>query len=305
MPVTANVVDQAIIYITVFSVLLFVLIIFFMVYFTVRYRAKRNPVPEETRGGGWLEWIWIAAALILVVSMFVYGLTGFAFLRNTPSDSIRIKVDSRQWSWLFRYPNGKKSPDLVIPAGKDIACELTSADVIHGFYIPAFRVQMDAVPGMTTNVWFNAGTIGSYDLLCAQYCGLKHSLMTAKVYVIDPAQFPLWLKGEPVVLPGAVKSPDMPPGELLLLERGCVSCHSLAGGTLVGPTLEGLYGSKVRVITGGKPRTVTADEGYIRKSILEPGADIVDGYDNIMLPGRDILSDEEIEEIIEYLQTLK
>jgi cytochrome c oxidase subunit II len=302
---SAAVVDQAIIYILAFSFLLFFLIVFFMIYFVVRYRKKRNPIPVETKGSGLLEWIWIAAALVLVLSMFVYGLTGFAFLRSTPADSLKIRVDARQWSWIFGYPNGKKSPDLVIPSGKNITCELTSADVIHGFYIPAFRIQMDVVPGMVTNVWFNSTQIGSYDLYCAQYCGLKHSLMTAKVYVIESAQFDSWLKGENVQLPGAADKTNMPPGEVLLLDRGCVSCHSLAGGALVGPTLEGLYGSSVRVITNGQPRTITVDDGYIRKSIIDPAADIVDGYGNVMPSGRDILQDNEITEIINYLKNLK
>lgn len=305
MSPTTAVVDEALIYIIAFSFLLFFLIIFFMILFVVRYRKERNPVPVDVKGGGWLEVIWITASLFLVITMFIYGLTGFTFLRNTPSDSIKVKVHSRQWSWLFEYANGKKSPNLVVPEGKNISCDLTSADVIHGFYIPSFRIQMDAVPGMTTHVWFKATTTGSYDILCAQYCGLKHSLMRAKVHVVEPDIFTSWLKGENIEYPEEIRTPDMQAGELLLSERGCISCHSLVGGTLVGPTLEGLYGSTVRVRTKGKLRTLTADDAYIRRSILDPGADIVDGFRNIMLSGRDILTDKEIDEIIAYLKDLK
>ena len=305
MSTSTSVVNGVLIYILAFSALFFFLIVFFMIYFVIRYRKSRNPVPVEVRSSGILEVIWVLVPTLFALTMFLYGLTGFQFLRNAPADSILVKVHARQWSWLFEYGNGKKSPDLVAPLGKDVRCELTSDDVIHGFYVPAFRIQQDVVPGIKTQAWFNATTTGSYDILCSQYCGLKHSNMRALLIVVPPDQFNRWLKGENIQFPGKVQSANMPRGQMLLLERGCLSCHSLDGGIMTGPTFKGLIGSKVRVKTAGKKRIITADENYIKDSIINPGSDIVDGFPNIMSSGRNILSDEEIEEIIEYMKGLK
>ena len=304
MATSTGIVDGALIYILALSVLLLFLIVFFMVYFLVRYRKARNPVPQELPGSMLLETIWIVAPTLLVTTMFIYGLTGFRFLRNAPADSLVVTVHARQWSWLFEYPGGKKSPDLVVPIGKNIRCDLISADVIHGFYVPAFHIQMDAVPGMKTFVWFKATTPGSHYILCSQYCGRQHSAMIARLFVVAPGQFDAWMHGKKISFAG----PDlqnMPAGERLLFERGCMSCHSLEGAGMVGPTFKGLFGSTVTVRTDGRVRAAVADSGYIRESIVAPGADVVDGFPNTMPPARDVLSDEEIGAIIGYLKTLK
>jgi len=305
MSTSTGIVDGALIYICAVSVLLFVLIIFLMLYFTVRYRATRNPVAQEITGSPLLEAVWIVVPTLIVTTMFIYGLTGFQFLRSVPADSIPVKVHARQWSWLFEYPNGKKSADMVVPLGKNISCELISADVIHGFYVPAYRIQMDIVPGLKTKVWFNATERGSSWILCSQYCGLKHSAMMAKIYAVPPDQYEEWLAGKNIPLNGNDLLADMPAGQRLLTERGCVSCHSLFGSTLVGPTFKGLYGSTVSLMTGNQSRTVVADSAYIVESIIRPTADVTVGFPNTMPSGRDVLSDEEIAEIILYLKTLK
>ena len=305
MSTSTIVVNGALIYILAFSLLLFIMIVFFMIYFLVRYRRSRNPVPVEIHGNWILETIWVVVPTLLVTTMFIYGLTTFKFLRSNPPDSIKVKVHSRQWSWLFEYENGKKSPDLIVPVGKNIKCELTSDDVIHGFYIPAFRIQQDSVPGITTSAWFNVTTSGSYDIFCAQYCGLKHSEMRANLIAVTQDKFEKWLKGEIIKMPGKIESVEMPVGQKLIFERGCVSCHSIEGGPMVGPTLKGIYGSKSRVKTNGKLRDVIVDDKYLIDSIIDPAKDIVDGYPNTMPLGRDILTDEEIQEIIDYIKTLK
>jgi cytochrome c oxidase subunit 2 len=276
-----------------------------MIYFLVRYRRSRNPVPEEIHGSWIIEVLWTLIPTILVLTMFFYGLTSFQFLRTVPSDSIKIIVHSRQWAWLFEYANGKKSPDLVVPVGKNVKLELTSDDVIHGFYVPDYRIQQDTVPGIKREVWFNATTTGTHDIFCAQYCGLKHSSMTANLIAVDPDKFNSWLKGENINLPSKVKSEEMPVGEKLIFERGCVSCHSLSGEYMVGPTFKGMYNTKRSVKTNGKLHDVIADDNYIRDSIIFPANDIVDGYPNTMPSGRDILSDDEINKIIDYIKTLK
>jgi cytochrome c oxidase subunit II len=305
MALSTSVVNGVLFYILAFTALLFFLIVFFMVLFLVRYRKSRNPVPVELKENNLIEAVWVIVPTLLALTMFLYGLTGFNFLRNAPKDSLIVKVHSRQWSWLFEYANGKKSPDLVVPLGKDIKCELTSADVIHGFYVPSFHIQQDALPGITTYAWFKATETGSHYILCSQYCGLKHSLMLANLIVVSPEQFYGWLSGKIVQFTGKSMLEGMPAGERLLYERGCISCNSLEGGSMAGPTLKGLFGSTVSVKTSGQVRTITADEVYIKNSILNPGADITEGFPNIMPSGRDVLSDKEIGEIIQYLKKLK
>jgi cytochrome c oxidase subunit 2 len=288
------------------SLLLFFLILFFMVLFLVRYHHSKNPVAAELKHGTmFLEAGWIIAATFLSLTMFVYGLTGFDFLRNTPGDSIPVKVFARQWSWLFQYENGKRSPELVVPVGKNIKAELSSADVIHGFYVPAFHIQQDTVPGLKTRVWFKPEAIGTYDILCTQYCGLRHSDMLAKLIVVPASDFDLWLRGGTIKFPGRTQPVFMEEGQKLLVERGCISCHSIEGSIMSGPSLKGLFGTQVKVTVKRQPKTMTTDDDYIRDSIVDPGKEIVDGYPDIMPSGRDVLSDDEIKQIIEYLKTLR
>jgi cytochrome c oxidase subunit 2 len=304
MATSTGIVDGALIYILVLSALLFFLIVFFMVFFLVRYRASRNPVPTELPPNNLVEIAWVIVPTLIALTMFYYGLTGFTFLRATPQGSLFVKVHARQWSWLFEYQNGKRSPDLVVPLGRNVKCELIAADVIHGFYVPAFRIQQDAVPGMSTSVWFNATALGSHYILCSQYCGRKHSAMIARLIVVPPGQFDDWMKGKPISF-GGDQYLKMPVGERLLFERGCISCHSLEGNPMVGPTLKSLYGSQVVVSSAGVTHTVFADSAYIFKSIADPRADVVSGFPNTMPPSKDVLSEQEIPQIIGFLKGLK
>ena len=305
MSTLTPIIDSALIYILAFSALLLFLIVFFMIYFAVRYRKVRNPVASELPESPLIEAAWVVLPTLLVATMFFEGLTGFLYMRAVPADSIAVKVHARQWSWLFEYPNGKKTPDLIVPFGKNVSCDLISTDVIHGFYIPAFHIQQDIVPGLKTRVWFNATTLGSYYILCSQYCGRQHSAMISKLIVVPPDQYAAWQAGKIGVPGGDAGTMKMPPGEALLFERGCTSCHSLGGAAMVGPTFKGLFGSSVEVSTSGQRRTIAADSIYIRESIIHPAADVVTGYPNTMPPARDVLSDEEIGEIIGFFKTLK
>jgi cytochrome c oxidase subunit II len=301
---TVAAVDSAFIYVMAFVVLLFALIVFFLVYFTVRYSRSRNPVPEEVRPNPWLEAAWILASLILALTMFYSGLVGFRFLRRPPADSMRVTVTARQWSWLFQYENGRKSDVLVVPRSKPVNLALVSLDVIHGFYVPAFRIKQDVVPGMTTRTWFAAADLGSFDVLCSQYCGLEHSKMMSRVVVLSPEDFSRWYAGEEVGLPGVPDLEETPKGTTMLKLKGCLDCHSLDGSPLVGPTFHGLFGSRVQVVTEGKKRMVTADEDYLRRSILDPNVDVVAGFRPMMPPEKGNLTAEEIEETVETLKTL-
>jgi cytochrome c oxidase subunit 2 len=304
MATSTPIVNEALAYILVFSFLLFFAIVFLMVYFVVRYRRSRNPVPSPISGNLPLEILWIVLPTVIVLTMFVYGLTGFTFLRSVPADSLKITVISRQWSWLFQYENGVKSRDLVVPAGKSVDLELSSQDVIHSFFVPAFRIKQDCVPGMRTRTWFKALQTGTYDILCAEYCGTLHSSMLAKLVVVPQAQFDTWYAGQGAKLPGASPTP-VAAGQQILEQKGCLGCHTLDGSAGAGPTLKGLFDSQVQVVSAGTKRTITADKDYCRKSILDPGADIVLGYSNIMPSGKGQLSEEEIGEVIEFMQSLR
>ena len=305
MATSTYVVNGAFIYILAFTGLLFFLIIFLLVYFAVRYRASRNPHPADISGNAVLEVLWIVVPTLLVMTMFFYGLTGFNFLRHPPPDSLHVKVLSRQWAWQFQYDNGTISPSLIAPVDRNVRCELTSQDVIHGFFVPAFRVKQDAVPGMTTQTWFNATETGTYDILCTQYCGTGHSAMLAKLVVVPQDQFDAWYAGKSVAIAGVPSPGAVPPsvGATLIQDLGCIGCHSTDGSKGVGPTFKGLYDSTVVVITNGKQRNVEAEEEYLRKSITDPGADVAVGFPNVMpkLP----ITDQQIDQIIQYLHSLK
>jgi cytochrome c oxidase subunit 2 len=296
---SGKVVDNVFLYILVICVFLLGLITFLMVYFVIRYRREKHPQPADIEGSTWLEITWTVIPTLIVLTMFYYGLTGFEFLKKVPPGAMMVKVIARQWSWLFQYENGIQDPELRVPVGKPVKLLLTSQDVIHGFYAPAFRIKQDAVPGMTNYLWFQPTQVGTFDVMCSQYCGLEHSHMLTKIVVLPEEEFTMWYQGQKEK--EAEKGP--PPGFQLYQVKGCIACHSIDGSPRVGPTFKGLFGKTVTVMTDGKERKVVADEAYLRKSTLEPNADVVKGFPPIMPPEK--LTDSELDEIVKYLETLK
>jgi cytochrome c oxidase subunit 2 len=299
-----EIVENVFLYIAAISVSILVLITFLMIYFTIRYRRKKNPQPEDIRGNLWLEIIWTVIPTILVLSMFYYGWTGFHTLRKVPEGAMKVKVSARTWSWLFEYENGLKTPDLTVPVGKPIHLALTSQDVIHSLYIPAFRVKQDAVPGMTTSLWFRAREIGTYDVLCAEYCGQQHAYMLTKVRVLTEEEFNRWYeeKGKELRME---KPRVLVRGERLLQEKGCLACHSTDGTPRLGPTLKGIFGKAITVITEGKERQLRVDEDYLRRSLIEPNWDVVKGFPPIMPTQKGLSTEEEVKEMVGYMKELK
>jgi len=267
-----------------------------MLYFVVRYHRSRAPeATSQAEGNLWLEIVWIVLPTLLVLAMFYYGWAGYLSLRNVPPGALEVTATARQWSWSFSYPNGRTSPKLLVPVGKPVRVNLVSQDVIHGFFLPAFRVKRDVVPGMKNHAWFVASKTGSYDLFCSQYCGSDHSAMITTVEALPEAAFTAWLEqGEGV---------NEHSGHELLEKHGCLGCHSEDGSAKVGPTFKGIWGRGVTVVTNGVIRTVTVDEVYLRRSIMEPGTDIVKGFPPIMPPFS--LEEKELSPILEYLKGLK
>ena len=209
--------------------------------------------------------------------------------------------------------NGKHSPELYVPVRQPVKVNLESADVIHSFYIPAFMVKFDVVPGLDEFVWFSAVDTGSYDIFCAEYCGLRHSYMLSKVIVMPEAKFNQWVETdvEPIAeLPQEGESEEerlarvIAVGERLSQVKGCVACHTTDGNVLIGPSFKGLFGETTKVVTDGQTREVVVDEAYIRRSILDPSADLVEGFQPLMPSQKGLMSDEEIDAIIEYIKAL-
>jgi cytochrome c oxidase subunit 2 len=274
---------------------LLVIVTFVMVFFVVKYNSSKKTVPENISGSILLEIVWTVIPTLIVLFMFYIGVVSFGRIRTVPKTVMDIRVTGRQWSWLFAYQNGKQSSDLKVPVGKAVKLLLTSDDVLHSFYIPAFRIKEDCVPKMETYLSFTPDEVGSYDIFCTEFCGLGHSGMVSKVVVMQDKDFETWY----AAVPAASKTK----GRQVLDEKGCLGCHSTDGTAKIGPTFKGLYDSTVTVLTSGKERNVEADEDYLRRSIKEPKADVVKGYPDIMpvLP----LKPEELDLIIEYIETLK
>jgi cytochrome c oxidase subunit 2 len=293
---TTEAVDFVFFYIFGISAVMLLGITATMLWFVVKYNRKRQPRPQPSpRYNVWLEITWTVIPTLIVLTMFWYGWEGYTTLRNVPPDALAVRVSARMWSWTFTYPSGRSSNLLVVPVGRAIKLDIVSEDVLHSFYVPAFRIKRDAVPGMTTQAWFRAPEAGSYNIFCAEYCGVAHSQMITTVEAMSEHEFEEWHRGE-------TAEEEAAEGERLLEKYGCLGCHSLDGSRSVGPTFQGLYGRQTAVVTDGRRRTLTADADYIRRSILEPQADLVEGYPPVMPPFDGKIPRHELEEIIEYFR---
>jgi cytochrome c oxidase subunit 2 len=277
----------------VFTALIFALVIVF----AVKYR--RRPHRQEgaqIKPTPWLEAIWIAVPLALCLGMFVWGARLYFTQQRPPSDALDVTVVGRQWMWKLQHAEGPSEiNELHVPVGRAVRLNLTSQDVIHSFFVPAFRIKMDALPGRTTTAWFQATRTGRYHLFCAEYCGTKHSGMVGRVIVMEMADYERWLSG------GTSGAGLAAGGERLFLALGCATCHT-ADSQARGPSLENLFGRPVTLRDG---RTVEADEAYVRESILDPGAKIVAGFEPLMPSYRAQLNEEDLIKLIAYLRTLK
>ncbi len=299
-------VDKAFVIIMGISFVFLIGLTFAMLYFIYKYNYKKNPTATQIKGSTKLEIIWTVIPTILVLVMFYYGWIGWTPMRNAPKDSFNIKVIGRMWNYTFEYENGKKTDTLFVPMNKAVKLSLNSLDVIHGFYIPAFRIKEDVVPGREKMAWFVPQREGSFELFCSMYCGLNHSYMYTYVKVMPEQKFNSWyvdtVKHVDAI---AIDSPTAN-GKRIMKNIGCFACHSVDGSKLVGPSFKGIYGHEAIVITGGNERTVAVDDEYIKRSIYDPNADVVKGFNKgLMLSYTGQLTEDEVEQITEYLKTLK
>ena len=288
-------VDNVFWFIVLISVVLLLIITALMIFFAIRYNRKRHPESKELKQSLGLEITWTLIPTALVLAMFFYGLEGFRLMRDAPKDAMQVKVYGRMWDWSFEYENGKRTDKLFVPIGKNVQLVMRSLDVIHSFYIPAFRIKEDLLPGRDTYLWFKPQTVGPTDIFCAEYCGQRHAYMMSQVVVMPEPEFEAWYrqdKGEPGMLSiPAVKIMD---------DHGCLGCHSLDGSNGDMIPLNGIMGQKRVVVRGEQEFEIEVDEDYIRRSIKQPGFEIVKGQLDIMeIPEE--LTDEDLEIIVKYL----
>ena len=290
-------VDQLHLFLTGITLLFTAIIFLSIFYFAVKYR-RRSPDerPAEIEGSIPLELLWTLIPTALTVFIFIWGSSLYFANSRPPRASSEIFVIGKQWMWHLQHPEGPREiNELHVPVGVPIKLTMTSEDVIHDFYIPAFRIKKDVLPGRYSSIWFQATQTGTYHLFCAQYCGAEHAAMIGWVYVMTPADYARWLSG-------GVRGETMEAaGARLFSQYGCNTCH-MSDGTGRGPSLQGLYGKPVRLVDR---RTLTADEEYIRTCILTPFKQLVAGYPPLMPTFQGQLSEEQVLQLIAYIKSLR
>ncbi len=294
-------VDKAFLIILGISLFFLIFLTTIMIVFVIKYNRKKNVKAVQIKDSAWLEFTWTTIPMILVLFMFYVGWEGFLPMRQAPKDAMHVKAIGRMWKWSFEYPGNKLSDTLVLPINKAVKVDLVSKDVIHGFFIPAFRIKEDVVPGKNNYAWFIPGELGDFDLLCSAYCGVSHSYMSAIIRIVPNDTYIKWLAVLPVKI-----ADDNNEGFKILEKNGCFSCHSVNGTKIIGPSFKGLYESIVEVTTNGIMHKITADDVYIKSSILEPNKDIVaDFQQGIMKSYKGIIKEKDFPKINEYLKSLK
>jgi cytochrome c oxidase subunit 2 len=298
---TTGQVDALFLFITVVSLFFFLLVEGLLIYFAVKYRRKKGEEAAETpdiRSHFLLETIWVLIPSIVVVSFFYYGYIVFRDIRAPVPGATDIHAVGRQFLFEFRYPDGRSSiNELRVPAGKPVKLILSADDVLHSFFIPAYRIKQDMVPGQYTTLYLHPDKAGEYEILCAEYCGVGHSTMRARLVVMEPADYAKWREEKTVAAAGSLSEQ----GKEIVSRSGCLGCHALEGKEKVGPNFGGIFGRKTLFEDG---TSLTADEEYIRESIYDPNAKVVKGYPAVMPTYKGTLSAGDVTAIIAYLKSL-
>ncbi|HWF13127.1 MAG TPA: cytochrome c oxidase subunit II [Candidatus Acidoferrales bacterium] len=292
----AKSVDQLYMFLTVVTLFFTTLIFSLIFYFMIRYR-RRSPDerPKPIEGNVPLEVLWTAVPTLIVALIFVWSSMLYFKNSEAPKGSMEIFITGKQWMWKVEHPEGQREINEVhVPLGRPVKLTMTSEDVIHDFFVPAFRVKKDVLPGRYTSLWFTATKVGTFHLFCAQYCGAFHAGMMGSIIVQKPDEYERWLAGG---VPGESMEQA---GEKVFQSSGCSTCH-VADGSGLGPSLLGVYGRPVKLTTG---ETVTADDAYIHESILLPKAKIVMGYTPIMPTFQGQLTEEQLNDVIAYIRAL-
>jgi cytochrome c oxidase subunit II len=295
-------VDLVYLYIAAVTVFFTALIYGLVMFFSIKYRRRsESERPKPIEGNHLLEVVWIGVPLVLVMTMFFAGTIVYFYIFHPPKDGIQMYGVGKQWMWKFQHPDGRREiNDLHVPTGTPVKLTLTSEDVIHSFYVPAFRVKTDVVPGRYVQTWFEATQPGEYHLFCAEYCGTKHSQMIGKVIVMKPEDYAQWLSGRDVSSAGPQVS-MVERGAKIFQDMRCATCHAPGTAAGLGPKLEGIYGHEV-ALEGGQ--TVTVDDSYLRESILLPTKRVVKGYQPLMPTYQGQISEEDVLSVVAYIKSL-
>jgi len=293
-------VDALYIFILAVTILTSLAVYFAIVYFAVKYKRKsEDEIPEQIEGHLPLEIAWSIIPLGIMLVMFGWGAKLFFDLTRPPAEALNFNIVGKQWMWKMQHPTGKREiNELHVPMGQPIKLTMTSEDVVHSFFIPAFRTKFDVVPGRYTTSWFEPTKAGEYHIFCTQYCGTRHAQMIGRVVVMEPAQYEQWLKTGSVNASAANETPEVA-GARLFQEQRCVTCHQTNG--LMAPVLNGVFGKPVQLQGGA---TIVMDESYIRESLLDPTAKIVNGYQPNMPTFQGQISEEQILQLIAYIKSL-
>lgn len=268
-----------------------------LIFFVIRYR-RRTPyeIPRPVAGSHKLETVWTVIPFLIAMTMFVWGARVYFDQYKRPENAMEVYVVGKQWMWKLQHATGQREiNELHVPVGRKVKLIMTSEDVIHDFFVPAFRTKADVMPGRYTTLWFEATKVGRYHLFCAEYCGMNHSGMTGTVVVMEPRDFDNWLSGNTGTTTPAVA------GQQLYSTLGCASCHGANGEGGRGPTLDGLFGKQVSLTSGA---TVVADEGYIRESIINPQAKLVAGFGPIMPTFQGQVSEDQLMQLVAFIKSL-
>ncbi len=267
-----------------------------LIYWAIRYRRRReNELPEQIEGNIKVEAAWTVIPLILFLGMFGWGAKLYLDVERPPNNARNIFIVGKQWMWKAQYVTGQREINtLHVPVGEPIKLTMISQDVIHSFFVPAFRIKQDVLPRRYTTIWFQATKPGRYHLFCAEYCGAKHSGMIGWVYAMEPHDFQLWLEQ------GGAEGSLASTGEKLFHQYGCSNCHHFQTQGRC-PMLRDLYGRPVLLTNG---QTVLADETYLHEKILRPKAQLIQGFDPIMPSFEGQLSEEQLLALIAYIKSI-
>ena len=270
-------------------------VVIFVAVFAIKYQDESGTqVGAPIHGSIPLELAWSFIPFVISVGIFAYATIVYFELVRPPAETLQIYSTGKRWMWRFQHMNGRAEiNELHVPKGRPVKITFTSEDVLHDIYIPAFRVKADAIPGRYSEIWFEPSQIGDFHLFCAEYCGTKHSGMIGRVVVMEPRDYQAWLSGSD-------GQPLAARGQQLFQQLACMTCH-LSDGTGRGPSLAGVYGSKVELANG---TGVMADEGYIRESILTPQMKLVSGFQPVMPTFQGLVNEEGVMSLIEYIKSL-
>ena len=299
--------DAVLAFINFVTLFFTVLILGLMILFAIRYRSRGPDAPDPegvATHSTTLELTWTIIPTCIVLVMFALGFRDFLHSTVAPPTAYRVDVLGRMWNWQFTYENGRSSSDLHIPKGRPVQFYLTSQDVIHSLFIPAFRMKKDVVPGRFNTIWTEATQEGIFDIYCTEYCGTNHSRMIAKCFVYPEENYPAALDRITNIYEDFVTGEPLPPeqvGAALWSAKGCIGCHSVDGSILQAPSWKGLYGSQRTFLDG---TSAVADENYIRQSILQPHTQIVQGYGATMPSYAGQLDVRDINSVIAYIRSL-